>query len=170
MDKFQLEECLQDQKRYYIQHPDSEALKKMVSEANYDFEEPLQNTETLEYYSVDEFSDKERDILYKAYCEFYLSNVLKNKLEKKEVAKNLDDYFAVIYNGDIEVFPKEKLNGYLLKNGCLICNLKTARDYKKSHMAYVFSDEKWIRDYFGTTPKQERDYEKDLYYSENRFA
>lgn len=36
MNKFQLEECLQKQKEWYIHHP--EALKKLVSEADYDFE------------------------------------------------------------------------------------------------------------------------------------
>lgn len=82
------------------------------------------------------------------------------------------DFFAVIYNDDIEIFPKERLNDFLFKNGCLICNLKTAKDYKKSHLSYVISDEKWIRDFFDVSFEkiEEENYEKNLYYSQNRFV
>lgn len=146
MNKFQLEECLQKQKKWYIHHP--EALKKLVSEADYDFEDPLQNSETLEYYTVDEFSDKERDILYEAYCDIYVEN-LKNKKLTSNNFTVIDNYFAVIYQDTIDVFPKEKLNDYLLKKGCLVCDLETAKDYKKFHKVYSVSNEKWVRDYFG---------------------
>ena len=83
--------------------------------------------------------------------------------------KDVDDYFAVIYLTDIEVFPKERLNDFLFKDGCLVCSLETAKEYKKSHNLYVMADEQWVRDYFGS-PKKEEDFEKDLYYSQNRFA
>ena len=99
MNKFQLEECLQKQKEWYIHHP--EALKKLVSEADYS------NNFTV-----------------------------------------IDNYFAVIYQDTIDVFPKEKLNDYLLKKGCLVCDLETAKDYKKFHKVYSVSNEKWVRDYF----------------------
>ena len=108
MDKFQLEECLQEQKKYYIQHPDSEALKKVISEADYDFEDPLQNTETLEEFSVDEFSDKEKNkfLIYFRYIyntkEFKKEN--KNQIDLKEfyeMAKRKK--FIINYNNPLKV-------------------------------------------------------------------
>lgn len=86
--------------------------------------------------------------------------------------KNIDDYFVVIYNDGIEVFLKERLNDFLFKDGCLVCDLKTAREYKKYHKLYVMVDEQWIRDYFGSSKslEEERNFEKDLFYSQNRFS
>lgn len=140
MNKFQLDECLQKQREWYIQHPDSEDLKDLVSKVDYDFEKPLENTETLEYYTVDDLSDEEKDTLYAAYCDIYT----------KKPKINIDDYFVVMYNQDMQVFPKERLNDFLFMDNVMVCSLKTAKEYKKYNVAYLLSDEQWVREYFDT--------------------